>query len=103
MDPNLVLLVIDEDFLLTRSERWSSRLRDEGRQDPLDLRIPSIKALSQYTVEEILEMGIDGSGSGTRDAAPATLSSRAGQSRTSSRNFREHGITVLTSMIVGFD
>ena len=63
----------------------------------------SIKAISQYTVEEILEMGIDGFWIGYEGT-------RSGYAKQQGRpvdeiltEFREHGITVLTSMIVGFD
>jgi hypothetical protein len=63
----------------------------------------SVKALSRYTVQEILEMGIDGvwigyegtrSGYGKQSGRPVNELVR---------ELRENGITVLTSMIVGFD
>jgi hypothetical protein len=63
----------------------------------------SIKALSRYTVQEILEMGIDGVWIGYEGT-------RSGYNKQSGkpvhelvRELRENGIAVLTSMIVGFD
>jgi len=62
----------------------------------------SIKAISQYTVAEILEMGIDGFWIGYE--APAPVTQAAGRPvEEIFTEFREHGITILTSMIVGFD
>ena len=61
----------------------------------------SIKAISQYNVTEILEMGIDGLWIGYEGT-------RSGYAKQSGRpvpelfrELREHGISILTSMIVG--
>ena len=102
VDPNLSILILDEDFLLNR--RRALEFRDcvlrGGR--PLSIFVfASIKALSQYTVTQILEMGIDGMWIGYEGA-------RSGYAKLSGRpveevfnEFREHGITILASMIVG--
>ena len=61
MDPNLVFLIIDEDFLLNK--RRAMEFRDCVIKSGKTLSVfafASIKALSQYKIEEILEMGIDG-------------------------------------------
>ena len=104
MDPKLVLLIIDEDFLLNKKR--AMEFRDCVMKSGKTLSIfafSSIKAISQYTVQEILEMGIDGFWIGYEGT-------RSGYSKQQGRpvediltEFRAHGITVLTSMIVGFD
>jgi hypothetical protein len=62
----------------------------------------SIRAISQYTTTEILEMGIDGVWIGYEGT-------RSGYAKQAGRpvaevlaEFRDHGINVLASMIVGF-
>ncbi len=103
-DPNLVFLIIDEDFLLNKKR--AMEFREAVMQSGKSLSIfafSSIKAISQYTVEEILEMGIDGFWIGYEGT-------RSGYAKQQGRpvdeiltEFREHGITILTSMIIGFD
>lgn len=54
-------MIIDEDFLLNKKR--AMQFRDAVMESGKTLSIfcfSSIKAISQYTVEEILEMGIDG-------------------------------------------
>ncbi len=104
MDPNLVFLIIDEDFLLNK--RRAMEFRDCVIKSGKTLSIfafASIKALSQYKVEEILEMGIDGFWIGYEGT-------RSGYAKQQGRGvdellteLRDNGITVLASMIVGFD
>ena len=104
MNPELVLLIIDEDFLLNKKR--AMEFRDCVKKGGKTLSIfafSSVKALSQYTVEEILEMGIDGfwiGYEGTRSGYAKQQGRPVGDIIT---EFREHGITILTSMIVGFD
>jgi haloalkane dehalogenase len=103
-DPNLVFLIIDEDFLLNKKR--AMQFREAVMQGGKALSIfafSSIKAISQYTVEEILEMGIDGFWIGYEGT-------RSGYAKQQGRpideiltEFRQHGITILTSMIIGFD
>ena len=104
LNPELVLLIIDEDFLLNKKR--AMEFRDcvmKGGKTLSIFAFSSIKALSQYTVEEILEMGIDGFWIGYEGT-------RSGYGKQQGRpvediitEFRAHGITILTSMIVGFD
>ena len=104
LDPDLVFLIIDEDFLLNKKR--AMEFRDcvlAGNKKPSIFAFSSIKAISQYTVEEILEMGIDGFWIGYEGT-------RSGYAKQQGRpvdeiltEFREHGITILASMIVGFD
>ncbi len=104
MNPELVLLIIDEDFLLNKKRAMEFRdcVKNGGKTLSI-FAFSSVKALSQYTVEEILEMGIDGfwiGYEGTRSGYAKQQGRPVGDIIT---EFREHGITILTSMIVGFD
>ncbi|MEK6610343.1 MAG: cobalamin-dependent protein [Gemmatimonadota bacterium] len=101
-DPKLNILILDEDFLLNRRRALEFRDCVLRGGKPLSVFVfASIKALSQYTVTEILEMGIDGMWIGYEGT-------RSGYAKLSGRpveeifnEFREHGITILASMIVG--
>jgi radical SAM superfamily enzyme YgiQ (UPF0313 family) len=104
LDPSLVFLIIDEDFLLNKKRAMEFReCVLAGNIRPSIFAFSSIKAISQYKVEEILEMGIDGFWIGYEGT-------RSGYAKQQGRpvdeilaEFREHGITVLASMIIGFD
>lgn len=95
----------DEDFLLNE-ERGRSFLEAIRKSDlpPLSLSVfGSVKGLSQYTAAELVEMGIDWVWVGYEGK-------RAGFSKMEGRSYPElfadlhrHGISVLASMIVGFD
>lgn len=104
LNPKLVFLIIDEDFLLNKKR--AMEFRDCVLKSGKTLSIfvfSSVKAISQYTVEEILEMGIDGfwiGYEGTRSGYAKQQGRPIGDILT---EFRAHGITVLTSMILGFD
>ncbi len=104
LDPSLVFLIIDEDFLLNKKRAMEFRecVLADGKR-PSIFAFSSIKAISQYTVEEILEMGIDGFWIGY-EGTRSNYAKQQGRPVADILNeFREHGITVLTSMIVGFD
>lgn len=104
MNPSLVFLILDEDFLLNKKRAMAFRDCVMKGGKPLSIfAFGSIKAISQYKVEEILEMGIDGlwiGYEGTRSGYAKQQGRPAAEILT---EFREHGITILTSMIVGFD
>ncbi|MBN2495409.1 MAG: hypothetical protein JXR96_12515 [Deltaproteobacteria bacterium] len=95
----------DEDFLLNES-RGRSFLQAIRQSDlpPLAVSVfSSVKALSQFTASELVEMGIDWIWVGYEGK-------RSGYAKIEGRPFRElladlhqHGISVLTSMIIGFD
>lgn len=104
LDPDLVFLILDEDFLLNKKRALEFRecvLR--GTKKPSIFAFSSIKAISQYTVEEILEMGIDGFWIGYEGTRSNYAKQQGRPVPEILTEFREHGITVLTSMIVGFD
>lgn len=103
-DPRLVFLIIDEDFLLNKKR--ALEFRDCVLRSGLTLSIfafSSIKAISQYTVEEILEMGIDGFWIGYEGTRSNYAKQQGRPVEEILTEFREHGITTLTSMIIGFD
>ena len=104
LDPSLVFLILDEDFLLNKKR--AMEFRDcviKGGKKLSIFAFSSIKAISQYTVEEILEMGIDGFWIGY-EGTRSNYAKQQGRPVDEILNeFREHGITVLASMIVGFD
>ncbi len=101
-DPDLSLVVLDEDFLLNK--RRAMEFRDAVVAGGRALSIfcfASIRAISQYKMEEILEMGIDGlwigyegknSGFNKQDGRPV---------EELFVDLRQHGVSILASMIVG--
>jgi radical SAM superfamily enzyme YgiQ (UPF0313 family) len=104
LDPELVLLIIDEDFLLNK--RRAMEFRDcvmKGGKTLSIFAFSSIKAISQYTVEEILEMGIDGFWIGYEGTRSGYAKQQGRAVEDIITEFREHGITILASMILGFD
>lgn len=104
MDPSLVFLILDEDFLLNKKR--AMEFRDcviKGGKKLSIFAFSSVKAISQYTVEEILEMGIDGFWIGYEGERSNYAKQQGRPIADILTEFREHGITVLASMIVGFD
>ena len=104
LNPDLVLLIIDEDFLLNKKR--AMEFRDcvmKGGKTLSIFAFSSVKALSQYTVEEILEMGIDGFWIGYEGTRSGYAKQQGRPIEDIITEFRAHGITILTSMIVGFD
>ena len=104
LDPSLVFLILDEDFLLNKKRAMEFRecVLSSGKK-PSIFAFSSIKAISQFTVEEILEMGIDGFWIGYEGTRSNYAKQQGRPVDEILTEFREHGITVLTSMIVGFD
>jgi radical SAM superfamily enzyme YgiQ (UPF0313 family) len=104
LDPSLVFLIIDEDFLLNKKRAMEFReCVMEGGKRPSIFAFSSIKAISQFTVEEILEMGIDGFWIGYEGTRSNYAKQQGRPADEILNEFRQHGITVLASMIVGFD
>lgn len=103
IDADMNIMIMDEDFLLNHER--AMQFRDcviEGGKPISVFCFASMRALSRFTVTEIMEMGIDGiwiGYEGTRSGFPK----QSGRPVAEVFNeFREHGITVLASMIVGF-
>jgi radical SAM superfamily enzyme YgiQ (UPF0313 family) len=104
LDPKMVFSILDEDFLLNKQRAMEFRdcVIQSGRT-PSIFVFSSIKAISQYTVEEILEMGIDGFWVGYEGKRSGYAKQEGRPVEDIFTELREHGITVLASMIVGFD
>jgi hypothetical protein len=104
VDPNLVFLIIDEDFLINKKRAMAYReCVMKGGKTLSTFAFASVKAISQYSVEEILEMGIDGLWIGYEGTRSGYAKQQGRPIEDILTEFREHGITVLTSMILGFD
>ena len=104
LDPSLVFLILDEDFLLNKKRAMEFReCVLAGGKKPSIFAFSSVKAISQYTVEQILEMGIDGFWIGYEGTRSNYAKQQGRPVAEILTEFREHGITVLTSMIIGFD
>jgi radical SAM superfamily enzyme YgiQ (UPF0313 family) len=104
LDPNMVFSILDEDFLLNKKRAMEFRDCVVKSEKTLSIFVfSSVKAISQYTVEEILEMGIDGLWVGYEGTRSGYAKQQGRPIETILTEFREHGITVLTSMILGFD
>ena len=104
LEPSLVFLILDEDFLLNKKRAMEFReCVIKGGKTLSIFAFSSVKAISQYTVEEILEMGIDGFWIGYEGTRSNYAKQQGRPIADILTEFREHGLTVLTSMIVGFD
>lgn len=104
-DPAAQFTILDEEFLLNRDRALEFRdLAVKGGQ-PLSIFVfASFKALSLYTPEELLEMGVDGvwvGYEGERSGYEKRANTRSPEEIIAA--LKANGITVLASMIVGFD
>ncbi len=102
LDPGISLVVLDEDFLL--SKRRAMEFREcvlRGGKALSIFAFASIRAISQYTIEEILEMGIDGLWIGYEGTRSGYAKQQGRPAEELFRELREHGISILASMIVG--
>lgn len=100
--PGVSFTVLDEDFLLNRrrATEFLDRCRQTGRVFNT-FCFASVKALSQYTCDELLEMGVEGVWIGY-EGKQSGYSKHDGEDIDALiRKLQDHGITVLASMIVG--
>ncbi|MBI2520384.1 MAG: hypothetical protein HYV97_08195 [Bdellovibrio sp.] len=94
--------ILDEDFLLSKTR--AQDFLDLCRKNQVSFStfcFASVKALKQYTCDELLEMGIDGVWVGYEGKAAGYEKHRGVNIDEFIKNLQAHGITVLTSMIVG--
>jgi haloalkane dehalogenase len=101
-DPGISLVVLDEDFLLNK--RRALEFRDEVLKSGKTISLfvfSSIKAISQYDIEEILEMGIDGFWIGYEGSRSGYAKQQGRDPAELFRELKSHGIGILASMIVG--
>ncbi|MBI1952665.1 MAG: hypothetical protein HYS41_00885 [Candidatus Omnitrophica bacterium] len=102
--PSIKFTVLDEDFLLNK--RRSTEFLDCVRQAKADYPMfvfSSVKALSQYSLTELLEMGISGVWMGYEGRRSNFAKQQGRPIDELIADLRAHGIIVLASMIVGFD
>jgi haloalkane dehalogenase len=102
LDPEISLVILDEDFLLNR--RRAMEFRDCVLRSGRALSIfafASVRALSQYRVEEIVEMGIDGLWIGYEGTRSGYAKQKGRSPDELFPELRQHGISILASMIVG--
>lgn len=99
------IAIIDEDFLADRKKIMEmAQLNAQEIDKPIMFScLTSLKSLSQYTIEELLSMGLSGVWVGVE-------SKKANYSKLKKINvpqmitqFKNAGINVLTSMILGYD
>ncbi|MFQ5767164.1 MAG: B12-binding domain-containing radical SAM protein [Acidobacteriota bacterium] len=103
ISPRISIIILDEDFLLNR--RRAMEFRDCVVRVGKALSIfafASVRAISQYEVSEILEMGIDGLWIGYEGTRSGYAKQHGRPVEEIFREFREHGVTILASMILGF-
>ena len=104
INPSAQFTILDEEFLLDRKR--ALEFRDEVMKGgkPLSIFVfASIKALSLYEPRELLEMGVDGVWIGY-EGERSGYDKRAGRSaKEIFKQLHANGITILASMIVGFD
>lgn len=104
VDPAMQFTILDEDFLLNRKRALEFRDAVQADGRPLSIFVfSSVRAISQYAVQEILEMGIDGFWIGYEGTRSGFAKQQGRPIAELFREFREHGIMILASMIVGFD
>ncbi len=104
IDPGMAFTVLDEDFLLNKRRAMEFRECVQAGGRTLSLFVfSSVKAISQYTVREIQEMGITGFWIGYEGTRSNFAKQQGRPVSEIFREFKDHGITILTSMIVGFD
>ena len=102
LDPDISLVVLDEDFLLNRKRAMEFRecVQQGGRALSI-FAFASIRAISQFTTEEIVEMGIDGLWIGYEGTRSGYAKQKGRSPEELFPELRAHGITILASMIVG--
>ena len=104
-DPQIKFTVLDEDFLLNqkRARKFLELVRSSGEAPPSMFVFSSVRALSQYDIRELLEMGVSGVWIGY-EGKRSNYPKQQGRNVTELfREFRQYGINILASMIIGFD
>ncbi|MBT3984044.1 MAG: hypothetical protein HOE90_22000 [Bacteriovoracaceae bacterium] len=102
IDPNMDHTILDEDFLLNKKRGLSflHRCRKE-KMNFSTFAFASVKALSQYTMDELTEMGIDGVWVGYEGKKSGYEKHDGVDIDKLIAKLQDHGITVLSSMILG--
>ncbi len=96
--------VLDEDFLLNKRRAFELRelLQEAGMH--LDMFVfASVKALSMYTPQELVEIGVGGVWMGYEGTRSGYAKQKGRPLGELIADLKDHGILVLASMIVGLD
>ncbi|MBI4397961.1 MAG: hypothetical protein HY586_02415 [Candidatus Omnitrophica bacterium] len=103
-NPAMNFTVLDEDFLLnqSRARRFLELVRSSG-VTPSMFVFSSVKALSQYDVKELVEMGISGLWIGYEGKHSNFEKQKGRNPQELFTDLRAHGIVILASMVIGFD
>jgi len=104
VDPHMSMAILDEDFLLAKDRATRMRELVMARGTPLSIfSFASVKALSRYTPQELLETGVDGVWVGYEGKRSGYAKQQGKPIEELIPELRSHGITVLSSMILGFE
>ena len=104
IDPYMSMAILDEDFLLAKDRALRLRELVLARGTPLSIfAFASVKALSRFTPQELLETGVDGVWVGYEGKRSGYAKQEGKPVGELIPELRSHGITVLSSMILGFD
>ena len=104
IDPRMSMAILDEDFLLAKDRAMRLRELVLERGTPLSIfAFASVKALSRFTPQELLETGVDGVWVGFEGKRSGYAKQQGKAVEELIPELRSHGITVLSSMILGFD
>jgi radical SAM superfamily enzyme YgiQ (UPF0313 family) len=102
IEPGMSIVVLDEDFLLNKKRALEFRDCVQESGEPLSMFVfASVRAISQFTVTQILEMGIDGFWIGYEGTRSGFAKQSGRPVEEIFRECREHGISILASMIIG--
>jgi radical SAM superfamily enzyme YgiQ (UPF0313 family) len=104
IDPHMSFTILDEDFLVAPDRARRLRELVQARGTPLSIfAFATVKALSRMTPQELLETGIDGVWMGFEGKRSGFAKQQGRPVEELIPDLRSHGISVLASMIVGFD
>ena len=105
VDPRMSMAILDEDFLLAKDRATRMRELVLARGTPLSIfAFASVKALSRFTPQELIGDRRGRCLGGVRRKALGLF--QAGRAKPIEElipELRSHGITVLSSMILGFE
>jgi len=104
INPDMQFTILDEDFLLDKTRAMDFRAEVQKGGVPISIfAFSSVKALSMYTMEELLETGIDGFWIGYEGTRSGYGKQQGKPTPELFEEIRSSGGTILSSMILGFD
>ena len=102
LDPDMTFVVLDEDFLLDkkRAREFRECVLAGGKTISMFV-FASIRAISQFDMEELVEMGVDGMWIGYEGTRSGYAKQKGRDPAELFVDLKKHGISILASMIVG--